>query len=315
MKKIFLNLIIILTPVLSVAQTEYKKAKPLTESEIKNSYIFKNNEDKYLTSELIKSIPVTDYDLTKDFINDIEKLLESVNNLKINIQDSEEIETLNKSIYMLKNIQYNITSTNDIIYYKAILKYTNYSNIVTIDTINVEPIIDYYGKVGGYEKNRLKWLRNARENVTKLNQLQAREKFQKICYDVKPIQEKESYRQLKISEEEKQKIENQIYTFEEVEKLPEFAGGLDNFKKLILKNYQYPSDVDEEIKGKLVVEFTIYKDGSTGNFNILEDVGFGCGKELSRVIQRLPRWIPAKKNGNAVNTKFQTDLKLNKQAE
>ena len=64
----------------------------------------------------------------------------------------------------------------------------------------------------------------------------------------------------------------------------------------------------------MVVEFTIYKDGSTGNFNILEDVGFGCGKELIRVIQRLPRWIPAKKNGNAVNTKFQTDLKLNKKA-
>ena len=50
-------------------------------------------------------------------------------------------------------------------------------------------------------------------------------------------------------------------------------------------------------------------------FNILEDVGFGCGKELIRVIQRLPRWIPAKKKGNTVNTKYQTELELNKQAE
>ena len=313
MKKAFFNLVFIFTSTLAVAQTEYQKAKvkPLNENEIKNSYIFRNNEDKYLSSEFIKSIPVTNYDLTKNFLNDIDKVLESANNLKVSVKDSGEIETLNKSIYFLKNLQYNITSTNEIVYYKAVMKYTNYSNLVTIDTLNVEPIIEYHGKVGGYEKNRLKWLRNARENITTLNHLSEREKFNKISTDIKYIEEKENYRNLKIKEE----IENQIYTFEEVEKLPEFAGGLDNFKKLILKNYQYPSDVEEEIKGKLVVEFTIYKDGSTGNFNILEDVGFGCGKELIRVIQRLPRWIPAEKNGKAVNTKFQTDLKLNKQAE
>ena len=314
MKKIFLNLIIILTSILSVAQTEYKNSKPLTESEIKNSYIFKNNEDKYKSSELIKSIPVTDYDLTKDFLIEIEKVLESTKSLKNNIKDTLELETLNKSIYQLNNIQNNMTSTSNILYYKAIMKYTNYSNKVTIDTINVEPIIDYYGKVGGYEKNRLKQLRKARENVTELNQLHAREKFEKICYDLKPIQEKESYRQLKISEEEKQKIENQIYSVEELDKLPEFPGGIDKFYNSIKLKFQYP-DVQEEIKGKLVVEFTIYKDGSTGNFNIIEDVGFGCSKELIRVIKILPYWIPAQKNGKSVNTRFKTDLKLNKQAE
>ncbi|POS00548.1 TonB-like protein [Flavobacterium croceum DSM 17960] len=314
MKKIFLNSIIILTSILSVAQTEYKNTKPLTESEIKNSYIFKNNEDKYKSSELIKSIPVTDYDLTKDFLIEIEKVLESTKSLKNHVKDTLELETLNKSIYQLNNIQNNMTSTSNILYYKAIMKYTNYSNKVTIDTINVEPIIDYYGKVGGYEKNRLKWLRKARENVTELNQLHAREKFEKICYDLKPIQEKESYRLLKISEEEKQKIENQIYSVEELDKLPEFPGGIDKFYNNIKLKFQYP-DVQEEIKGKLVVEFTIYKDGSTGNFNIIEDVGFGCSEELIRVIKILPRWIPAQKNGKSVNTRFKTDLKLNKQAE
>ena len=32
--------------------------------------------------------------------------------------------------------------------------------------------------------------------------------------------------------------------------------------------------VENEIKGKVITEFTIYKDGEIGNFKIIEDVGF-----------------------------------------
>ena len=312
MKKVFLNLVFIFTSIFSVAQTELQNAKqkPLNETEIKNSYVFKNNEDKHKSSELIKSIPITDYDLTKVFLSEIEKVLDSANNLKTNVIDSEELETLNKSIYFLKNLQYNITSTNDIVYYKAVMKYTNYSNLVTIDTLTVEPIIEYHGKVGGYEKNRLKWLRNARENITTLNHLSERDKFKKICSDVKNIQEKENLKKLKITQEN----ENQIYTFDELDKLPEFAGGINNFEKLITKNFQTPK-VENEIKGKVITEFTIYKDGEIGNFKIIEDVGFGCGEELIKVIKKLPRWKPGEKNGMKVNSKYQTEIILNKLAE
>jgi hypothetical protein len=312
MKKVFLNLVFIFTSIFSVAQTELQNAKekPLNETEIKNSYVFKNKEDKYKSSELVKSIPVTDYDLTKVFLSEIEKVLDSANNLKINVKDSEELETLNKNIYFLKNLQYNITSTNDIVYYKAVMKYTNYSNLVTIDTLNVEPIIEYHGKVGGYEKNRLKWLRNARENITTLNHLTEREKFNEISSDVKYINEKENKRKLKNNDE----VENQIYTFEELDKLPEFAGGINNFESLITKNFQTPK-VENEIKGKVITEFTIYKDGGIGNFKIIQDVGFGCGEELIKVIKKLPRWKPGEKNGMIVNSKYQTEIILNKLAE
>lgn len=307
MKKAFFNLVFIFTSTLAVAQTEYQKAKvkPLNEIEIKNSYVFKNNEDKYKSSELVKSIPVTDYDLTKVFLSKIEKVLDSANNLKINVKDSEELETLNKSIYFLKNLQYNITSTNDIVYYKAVMKYTNYSNLVTIDTLNVEPIIEYHGKVGGYEKNRLKWLRNARENITTLNHLTEREKFNKISSDVKYINEKENKRKLKNNDE----VENQIYTFEELDKLPEFAGGMDKFHQYVTKNFKIESD--ENINGKVIVSFIVEKDGSLTNIKILKDLGYGSGKEAERILKNCPRWKPAEKNGQTVRVFLSVPLKVN----
>lgn len=307
MKKVFLNLVFIFTSIFSVAQTELQNAKekPLNETEIKNSYVFKNNENKYKSSELVKSIPVTDYDLTKVFLSEIEKVLDSANNLKINVKDSEELETLNKSIYFLKNLQYNITSTNDIVYYKAVMKYTNYSSLVTIDTLNVEPIIEYHGKVGGYEKNRLKWLRNARENITTLNHLTEREKFNEISSDVKYISEKENKRKLKNNNE----VENQIYTFEELDKLPEFAGGMDKFHQYVTKNFKIESD--ENINGKVIVSFIVEKDGSLTNIKILKDLGYGSGKEAERILKNCPRWKPAEKNGQTVRVFLSVPLKVN----
>lgn len=307
MKKVFLNLVFIFTSIFSVAQTELQNAKekPLNEIEIKNSYVFKNNEDKYKSSELVKSIPVTDYDLTKVFLSEIEKVLDSANNLKINVKDSEELETLNKSIYFLKNLQYNITSTNVIVYYKAVMKYTNYSNLLTIDTLNVEPIIEYHGKVGGYEKNRLKWLRNARENITTLNHLTEREKFNEISSDVKYINEKENKRKLKNNDE----VENQIYTFEELDKLPEFAGGMEKFHQYVTKNFKIESD--ENINGKVIVSFIVEKDGSLTNIKILKDLGYGSGKEAERILKNCPRWKPAEKNGQTVRVFLSVPLKVN----
>jgi hypothetical protein len=307
MKKVFLNLVFIFTSIFSVAQTELQNAreKPLNETEIKNSYVFKNNEDKHKSSELIKTIPVTDYDLTKIFLSEIEKVLVSANNLKINVKDSEELETLNKSIYLLKNLQYNITSTNDIVYYKAVMKYTNYSNLITIDTLTVEPIIEYHGKVGGYEKNRLKWLRNARENITTLNHLTEREKFNKISFDVKYINEKENKRKLKNNDE----VENQIYTFEELTKSPEFAGGMDKFHQYVTKNFKIESD--ENINGKVIVSFIVEKDGSLTNIKILKDLGYGSRKEAERILKNCPRWKPAEKNGQTVRVFLSVPLKVN----
>ena len=69
------------------------------------------------------------------------------------------------------------------------------------------------------------------------------------------------------------------------------------------------------IKGKVIAEFTIYKDGRVGNFKIIEDVGYGCGQELIKVIKNSPRWKPGEKNGMVVNAKYQTEIIVNKLAE
>lgn len=307
MKKVYFTLVFIYTSIFAVAQNEYHIAKdnPLNEREIKNSYVFKNNEDKYLFSELIKSIPVTDYDLTKVFLSDIEKVLETANILKNNVKNSEDLETINKSIFLLKNIQYNITSTNDIVYYKAVMKYTNYSNLVTIDTINVEPIIEYHGKVGGYEKNRLKWLRNARENITILNHLPERDKFKKISSDVEYI--KENNRKLKITEEKE--LEIKAFSETDIQVKPEFPGGIIGFRRYIAKNFQFPDE--EDIKGIVIVRFIVEIDGSLTDIKIIRDVGYGTGKEAIRVLKSSPKWIAGQINGKNVRCSYQIPININ----
>ena len=102
-------------------------------------------------------------------------------------------------------------------------------------------------------------------------------------------------------------IDNKTYLFEELDKLPEFAGGIQNFKKQILRNFEMPN-VEDEIKGKLIVEFSISKDGFIYNLIIIKDAGFGSVENLVKAIKKTTRWKPGEKNGNKVNSKYQIEI-------
>ena len=71
--------------------------------------------------------------------------------------------------------------------------------------------------------------------------------------------------------------------------------------KFIFENLKYPILAKEQgIHGKIVVEFVVGKDGQLENIKSLRDPGGAFEKEIERVLQLMPKWIPGKLKGKNV---------------
>lgn len=100
-----------------------------------------------------------------------------------------------------------------------------------------------------------------------------------------------------------------IYSFSGIEEKPEFPGGINEFYKLIAKNYQTP-DVSG-LKGTVIVSFVIEKDGSLTELKVLKDIGYGTGEEAIRVLKMSPLWKPAHQLGEPVRCSYTIPIKIN----
>ncbi len=94
---------------------------------------------------------------------------------------------------------------------------------------------------------------------------------------------------------------NQIYTAVEV--MPDYPGGINEFRKFVSKNYD-TSDIGRALKGQVVVQFVVEPDGSLTNFKILKDLGYGTGDRAIKAIKRAKKWKPGNQNGKPVRVLF-----------
>jgi len=96
-----------------------------------------------------------------------------------------------------------------------------------------------------------------------------------------------------------EKDSNYVYHYVDVDKKPEFIGGNDSLYRFIAKNLKYPNtDVDAE--DLVVCQFIVEKDGSISNIIIEQSIELPFDKEAIRVLELMPNWIPAEKNGKKV---------------
>ncbi|WPO80435.1 M56 family metallopeptidase [Flavobacterium sp. KACC 22761] len=94
-------------------------------------------------------------------------------------------------------------------------------------------------------------------------------------------------------------------TVEEIDKQPEFPGGILEFYKFIGKNFKSPIEADaNKVQGKFLVEFMIETDGSLSEFQVVKDLGFGVGEEAIRVLKLSPKWNPGIQNGQPVRVLY-----------
>lgn len=91
----------------------------------------------------------------------------------------------------------------------------------------------------------------------------------------------------------------------EVDKMPEFPGGKNGLYSFLSSNLRYPEETREnEMQGKVFVEFVVCEDGSLCNEKIISSFDSNCSKEVLRVVSKMPAWKPAEKDGKKVKTKY-----------
>ncbi len=87
-----------------------------------------------------------------------------------------------------------------------------------------------------------------------------------------------------------------------VDENAEFPGGKIKFDEYIEKNMKLTSEM--EVGGKCYLRFVVGLDGSISNVVILKGVNDcpDCDKEAKRLVQNMPKWIPAKVKGKVVKS-------------
>lgn len=90
-----------------------------------------------------------------------------------------------------------------------------------------------------------------------------------------------------------------------VEVMPVFPGGAGKMMEYIAKNIVYPTYAfDNGIQGRVFVSFVVERDGSISNVKAMRGIGGGCDEEAVRVIQSMPKWIPARQRGETVRCSY-----------
>ena len=103
--------------------------------------------------------------------------------------------------------------------------------------------------------------------------------------------------------EEEEAEGNQIFTV--VEQNPEFPGGEAALMNYIKKNLKYPACAAENgIQGRVTLSFTVEKDGSIANIEVMRSPADELSKEAIRVVNSMPKWKPGKQRGKAVRVKY-----------
>lgn len=120
--------------------------------------------------------------------------------------------------------------------------------------------------------------------------------FDKGTDDINVVRE---YKDEVIVEEKKPEPEQ---VFVSVEQMPKFPGGDAELMKYIQEHLRYPTMAAENnIQGKVVVQFVVTKNGSIGEVKVIRSRDQDLDKEAVRVVKSLPNFIPGRMNGQPVN--------------
>ena len=102
--------------------------------------------------------------------------------------------------------------------------------------------------------------------------------------------------------EEKPKEEKKEEVFRSVEQMPQFPGGEAALMKYLQSHINYPPMAAENnVQGKVIVQFVVDKTGKVGEVKVVRSVDKDLDREAVRVCKSLPKFTPGRQNGQAVS--------------
>ena len=97
----------------------------------------------------------------------------------------------------------------------------------------------------------------------------------------------------------------------QLEKLASFPGGLDGWRKFLMKNLNAELPIINEApagKHTVIVQFKVCTDGSICDIEARNNPGYGLSEEAVRVIKKSGTWVPAEQKGRKVKTIFRQPI-------
>ena len=90
--------------------------------------------------------------------------------------------------------------------------------------------------------------------------------------------------------------------FKSVEQMPQFPGGEAALMKYLASHINYPiMAAENNIQGRVVVQFVIDKTGRVGEVTLVRSVDKDLDNEAIRVCKSLPKFTPGRQNGQPVS--------------
>lgn len=84
----------------------------------------------------------------------------------------------------------------------------------------------------------------------------------------------------------------------------QFMGGHDSMQQYIDANLAYPAcALEEGMEGTVEISFFVLPDGSIYNAKVLKGITNQCDQAALKIVENMPGWEPATKNGMAVASK------------
>lgn len=101
--------------------------------------------------------------------------------------------------------------------------------------------------------------------------------------------------------------------FVRVEQMPSFMGGdLLTFRNWVMQNLRYPQKAQENnIQGRVLVEFVIERDGSLTNIKPLQSPDQVLTDEAVRILKKSPKWTPGMQRNLPVRVKYTLPIEFN----
>lgn len=88
-----------------------------------------------------------------------------------------------------------------------------------------------------------------------------------------------------------------------------FPGGGEALDKYLDKALRYPEWArEDDVEGKVIVRFVIDAGGNVIRPRIIRSLFKPCDEEALRVVKSMPKWKPAKMNGQRVSTVYELPL-------
>jgi protein TonB len=89
-------------------------------------------------------------------------------------------------------------------------------------------------------------------------------------------------------------------------------------RKFIRDNIQYPEQAAKKrLKGAVLVQFIVEKNGQISNLKVIRDIGGGCGNEALRVLRMIQEnnmvWEPGYREGEPVRVRYTLPVKFKPQ--